>query len=51
MTEAFFFCQKSYGNITRFNFFYAEFFFQLVPRAQGGIQMKILFGTIEDRPI
>ena len=51
MKRSIFFRQKSYENTTRFNYFYTQFFFHLGPRAQGGIQMKILFGTIEDRPI
>ena len=29
MTEVFFWCQKSYGNTTRFNFFYTQFFFSV----------------------
>ena len=36
MTEEFFLCQKSYGNTTRFNFFYTQFFFSLRVSGQFG---------------
>ena len=47
MTEAFFFVKSLIGTSLDLIFFNADFFFQLGPRAQGGIQMKICFGTIE----
>ena len=47
----FFFVKSLMGTSLDLIFFTQNFFFQLVPRAQGGIQMKICFGTIEDLPI
>ena len=42
MNEAFFFCQKSYGNTTRFNFFYTDFFLSVrAPGIFGPTDQKI----------
>ena len=48
----YFFCVKSpMGTRLDSIFFYTDFFFQLGSRGQGGIKMKICFGTIKDLPI
>ena len=42
MNEGFFLCQKSYGNTTRFNFFYTKLFFPVrVPGIFGRSDQKI----------
>ena len=42
MNEAFFFCQKSYGNTTRFNFFSTDFFLSVrAPGIFGPTDQKI----------
>ena len=51
MKRSIFFFGKSLMRTPLDSIIFTQFFFHLGPRAQGGIQMKILFGTIEDRPI
>ena len=50
-SKHFFFVKSLMGTSLDWIFFTHNFFFQLGPRAQGGNQMKICFGTIEGLPI